>query len=135
MKQLEMLYEGKAKQVFRTDDPEKIIIRYTDAATAFNNIKKEFASGKTLTASVKAGYKKSLGFTIDVHAILVLASLALWLIVTGPAKFASLVFLLCIAASAVCTLLVTRFYFYMFSAQPKNKIAFAGFKREETEDE
>lgn len=28
MKQLEMLYEGKAKQVFRTDDPEKIIIHY-----------------------------------------------------------------------------------------------------------
>ena len=28
MKQLEMLYEGKAKQVFRTDDPDKIIIHY-----------------------------------------------------------------------------------------------------------
>ena len=40
MKQLEMLYEGKAKQVFRTDDPDKIIIHYKDAATAFNNIKK-----------------------------------------------------------------------------------------------
>lgn len=39
MKQLEMLYEGKAKQVFRTDDPEKIIIHYKDTATAFNNIK------------------------------------------------------------------------------------------------
>ena len=25
MKQLEMLYEGKAKQVFRTDDPDKIL--------------------------------------------------------------------------------------------------------------
>ena len=37
MKQLEMLYEGKAKQVFRTDDPDKIIIHYKDAATAFNN--------------------------------------------------------------------------------------------------
>ena len=36
MKQLEMLYEGKAKQVFRTDDPDKIIIHYKDAATAFN---------------------------------------------------------------------------------------------------
>ena len=34
MKQLEMLYEGKAKQVFRTDDPDKIIIHYKDAATA-----------------------------------------------------------------------------------------------------
>ena len=34
-----MLYEGKAKQVFRTDDPERIIIHYKDTATAFNNIK------------------------------------------------------------------------------------------------
>lgn len=40
MKQLEMLYEGKAKQVFATDDPERIIIHYKDDATAFNNIKK-----------------------------------------------------------------------------------------------
>ena len=40
MKQLEMLYEGKAKQIFLTDDPEKIIIHYKDTATAFNNIKK-----------------------------------------------------------------------------------------------
>ena len=40
MKQLEMLYEGKAKQVFRTDDDDKIIIHYKDAATAYNNIKK-----------------------------------------------------------------------------------------------
>lgn len=102
---------------------------------AFNNIKKEFATGKTLTASVKSGYKKSLAFTIDAHAILVLASLAIWLIATGAAKFMALIFLLSIAISAVCTLLVTRFYLYMFVAQPKNKIAFVGFKREETEDE
>src|SRR5574344_1888915 len=40
MKQLEMLYEGKAKQVFRTDDDDLIIMHYKDAATAFNNIKK-----------------------------------------------------------------------------------------------
>ncbi len=35
-----MLYEGKAKQVFLTDDKDLIIIHYKDAATAFNNIKK-----------------------------------------------------------------------------------------------
>lgn len=46
MKQLEMLYEGKAKQVFRTDDPERIIIRYKDSATAFNNIKKATIENK-----------------------------------------------------------------------------------------
>ncbi len=46
MQQLEMLYEGKAKQVFRTDDPEVILIHYKDAATAFNNIKKATIEGK-----------------------------------------------------------------------------------------
>ncbi len=40
MKQGEMLYEGKAKQVFTTDDKDLIVIHYKDAATAFNNIKK-----------------------------------------------------------------------------------------------
>ncbi|MBR5464233.1 MAG: phosphoribosylaminoimidazolesuccinocarboxamide synthase [Alistipes sp.] len=40
MKQLEKLYEGKAKQVVATEDPTRIIIHYKDDATAFNNIKK-----------------------------------------------------------------------------------------------
>jgi len=40
MKQLEKLYEGKAKQVVATEDPDRIIIHYKDDATAFNNIKK-----------------------------------------------------------------------------------------------
>ena len=46
MQQKEMLYEGKAKQVFLTDDPEKIIIHYKDAATAFNNVKKATIENK-----------------------------------------------------------------------------------------
>ena len=40
MKQNEMLYEGKAKQVFATDDPNIIVMHYKDDATAFNGIKK-----------------------------------------------------------------------------------------------
>lgn len=40
MQKLEKFYDGKAKQVFSTDDPEYVIIHYTDATTAFNNIKK-----------------------------------------------------------------------------------------------
>lgn len=35
-----MIYEGKAKQLFATDDPEKIILHYKDDATAFNAIKR-----------------------------------------------------------------------------------------------
>lgn len=36
----EMLYEGKAKQVFATDDEDLVIIHYKDDATAFNGEKK-----------------------------------------------------------------------------------------------
>ena len=40
MEKKEMLYEGKAKQIFATDDPSKVIIHYKDAATAGNGAKK-----------------------------------------------------------------------------------------------
>ena len=46
MKQLDMLYEGKAKQVYATDEEGKVIIHYKDAATAFNNIKKATIENK-----------------------------------------------------------------------------------------
>lgn len=32
----EMLYEGKAKQVFATENPDEVVVRYKDDATAFN---------------------------------------------------------------------------------------------------
>ena len=45
-KQLEMMYEGKAKQVFATDDPTLAVIHYKDDATAFNGLKKGTIVGK-----------------------------------------------------------------------------------------
>lgn len=36
----EMLYEGKAKQVFATDNPDEVVVRFKDDATAFNAQKK-----------------------------------------------------------------------------------------------
>ncbi|MDN5351309.1 MAG: phosphoribosylaminoimidazole-succinocarboxamide synthase [Clostridiales bacterium] len=40
MEKLEMLYEGKAKKVYKTDDPNYYWIEYKDDATAFNGEKK-----------------------------------------------------------------------------------------------
>ncbi|MBU3105157.1 phosphoribosylaminoimidazolesuccinocarboxamide synthase [Clostridium gasigenes] len=40
MAKLEMMYEGKAKQVFRTDKEDEVIVYYKDDATAFNGEKK-----------------------------------------------------------------------------------------------
>ena len=46
MNKIEQLYEGKAKKVFRTDDPELYIVDYKDDATAFNGLKKGTIAGK-----------------------------------------------------------------------------------------
>ena len=46
MQKREQLYEGKAKKVFRTDDPELLIVDYKDDATAFNGLKKGSIAGK-----------------------------------------------------------------------------------------
>ncbi len=42
----EMLYEGKAKKVYATEDPEVLIVSYKDDATAFNGLKKGTIVGK-----------------------------------------------------------------------------------------
>ena len=46
MQKLEQIYEGKAKKVFKTDDPELLIVDYKDDATAFNGLKKGTILGK-----------------------------------------------------------------------------------------
>lgn len=35
----ELIFDGNEKQVFATDDPETVIFRFKDVATAFNNVK------------------------------------------------------------------------------------------------
>ena len=46
MQKLDMLYEGKAKKVFKTEDADLLIVEYKDDATAFNGLKKGTISGK-----------------------------------------------------------------------------------------
>ena len=46
MEKREMLYEGKAKRVYATEDPELLIVSYKDDATAFNGLKKGTIAGK-----------------------------------------------------------------------------------------
>lgn len=55
MEKLDLLYEGKAKKVYRTDDPRYYIIEYKDEATAFDGKKKGIIQGKgTINNKVSA---------------------------------------------------------------------------------
>jgi phosphoribosylaminoimidazole-succinocarboxamide synthase len=42
----ELLYEGKAKRIYKTDDENTVLVEYKDSATAFNGQKKEIITGK-----------------------------------------------------------------------------------------
>ncbi len=46
MQKVELLYEGKAKKVYSTENEDVLIVDYKDDATAFNGLKKGTISGK-----------------------------------------------------------------------------------------
>ena len=60
MEQLEMMYEGKAKKVYRTDDEDLLIVDYKDDATAFNGLKKGTIVGKGVVNNRMSNYMMSL---------------------------------------------------------------------------
>lgn len=56
MKKGKMLYEGKAKQVFATDDPALLIQRFKDDATAFDGTKKSTIADKGVVNNAIASH-------------------------------------------------------------------------------
>ena len=56
MEKKEQLYEGKAKMVFATDDPNLVIVDYKDDATAFNGLKKGSIAGKGVINNVMSNH-------------------------------------------------------------------------------
>ena len=56
MEKREQLYEGKAKKVFATDDPEVVLVSYKDDATAFNGLKKGSIEGKGVINNRMSNY-------------------------------------------------------------------------------
>lgn len=56
MKKTEQLYEGKAKKVFATENPDYCIVSYKDDATAFNGLKKGTIIGKGVVNNKMTNY-------------------------------------------------------------------------------
>ena len=50
----EKLYEGKAKIVYETENPQLLIVSYKDDATAFNGLKKGTIQGKGIINNQKS---------------------------------------------------------------------------------
>ncbi len=56
MEKKEKLYEGKAKIIYATDEPDKVIAYYKDSATAFDAIKKATIKGKGVLNNTIASF-------------------------------------------------------------------------------
>ena len=56
MEKTTQLYEGKAKKVFATENPEYVIVSYKDDATAFNGLKKGQIAGKGVINNVMSNH-------------------------------------------------------------------------------
>ncbi len=71
MEKKEMLYEGKAKRVYRTDDEQVVWIEYKNSATAFNGVKKADIAGKARLNNEIASllFSKLAGRGIESHFI------------------------------------------------------------------
>lgn len=60
MEKLEQLYEGKAKKVYKTKNPDVLIVDYKDDATAFNGEKKGTIVGKGVINNRMSNYVMQL---------------------------------------------------------------------------
>ena len=60
MVKCEQLYEGKAKKVFATENPELVIVSYKDDATAFDGLKKGTIAGKGAVNNRMSNYLMQL---------------------------------------------------------------------------
>ena len=100
----------------------------------FETVRRETQAGRTVQASVKLGYKKTLAGVLDLHILLVLASLILSLVGVGELAACGLIFFIGSLASYILYWF-TRFMWYVISSPVKDKFKFGGFAREEDDDE
>ena len=56
MEKTTQLYEGKAKKVYATNDPDLVIVSYKDDATALDGLKKGTISGKGVINNRMSNY-------------------------------------------------------------------------------
>lgn len=100
----------------------------------FEAVRRETALGRTIEASVKLGYKKSMFAILDIHVMLIIAAVVMTLVGVGELSACGLIFLIGSIASFVLYWF-TRFMWYVISSLAHNKFAFCGYAKEVEDDE
>lgn len=102
---------------------------------SFEYARKEFANGKTMTYSVKTGYKKCMWHIFDAHIVAIVFGLLTYAIGIAELCVFGAALGLCATLSGVCTLLINRFYWSIMMPFAKSAAAFCNFKKVAEEDD
>lgn len=100
----------------------------------FEAVRKETLKGKTISSSVKEGYKTQLFGILEMHIIILIVSIFLSFVGVGAVSSCGLILFIATVASYVLYWF-TRFMWFVTSALAKDKFKFCGYKREELEDD
>ena len=104
-------------------------------AITYEYARKEYAHGKTMSSSIKTGYKKCMWHIFDLHIVLALIGfVGFGIALTSLRSFLFLTGLLALF-SGIASLAVNRFTWATMMAFTKNKKAFCNFKVEEADDD
>ncbi len=104
-------------------------------AISYEYARKEYEGGKTMTFSVKTGYKKCMWHIFDIHIVLAVLGLIVFLIGLTELSVFGAVLALGAVFSGVCSLLLDRFFWYIMMPFAKNQGKFCHFKRTEVDDD
>lgn len=102
---------------------------------AYEAARREYATGKTIVSSVKAGYKRCFWPLFDLHIALLLFSFVTYFIALTELSVFAFTLGLGVALSGLCSLAAGRFYWAAFMSFARDKGKFCNFKREELEDD
>ena len=103
----------------------------------FERIREEYSSGKTLAASVKAGFNRAVITVIDANVTTLIAAVVLWIISPGSVKGFAITLFIGVLLSMVTAILVTRWLIRLFRplVSKEKESGFFGVKREAAANE
>lgn len=97
-------------------------------AIVFEEVRKHTAVGKTMQASIKTAYRRTLMTVADIHIVLFVVSLLLTLVAVGEVAACGFIMLIATIASYILYWF-TRLMWFVLSSPAKDKFGFGGYKR------
>lgn len=100
----------------------------------YERIKEEYASGKTVLASVDSGFKRAVITVIDSNVTTILSAAVLYFLCPGAIKGFAITLFIGIVLSMITSIFVTRWYLKIMLSLSEKKEKFFRLKREEAEN-